>query len=525
MDHGGRSGRAGARRAGPTRYRPPAPAPGGYVRGGAGTGQSPAVHRPARTDRAARGRRGWRTIRRIALAGLALLLVGAGFGFYKLDDLARGMASSPALDGAATSTDGGVNILLMGLDSRKDQNGQQLPQQILDQLHAGDGNEGGYNTNTLILMHVPSDGTAVRALSIPRDDAVDIPGAGGGKIKEAYGLAKAKAETQLVPQGLTDPHTLETQSRDAGRRATLDVVRTLTGVPIDHFAEVSLAGFYDLATALGGVRVCLNHPVTDDAYSGANFPAGPQTLNGAQALAFVRQRHGLANGDLDRTHRQQAFLASAAHNIRSLGTLVDPTKLQNLINAAEKDIVIDDRWSVFSLGLQLWNLTGGNTQFHTLPITGYGTLNGQDVNLIDPQEIRSVVHHAFTDPVSSSQTPVSTVDVVNASGKDGAAGNVASILKQQGFSTGTLSTGTHRNTSTVAYSDASLDAQTVAHALGGLNTTPDSTIPAGHVQVILGRDYPLHPSSSGSTTVGNPTAPGPQGASAETLHSDIPCVD
>jgi len=205
------------------------------------------------------------------VVGLVLIVVAAGLAFYKLDDLVRGMASSPALQGAATSTDGGVNILLMGLDSRKDQNGQQLPQQILDQLHAGDGNEGGYNTNTLILMHVPSDGGPVQALSIPRDDAVDIPGEGQNKIKQAYGLAKAKTETQLSRQGVTDPHTLETQSRDAGRKATLDVVRTLTGVRIDHFAEVSLAGFYDLATALGSALGAA--PPAVPLWPGAGAPA------------------------------------------------------------------------------------------------------------------------------------------------------------------------------------------------------------------------------------------------------------
>lgn len=516
MDHGGWSGRAGGREPRSAGYRPPARLPGGQVRGVSGAGRRVPVGRPPAA----------RIIGLVAVVGLALVLVVAGFIFYKLEDLSQGMASSSALEGAATSTDGGTTILLMGLDSRKDQNGQQLPAQILDQLHAGDGDEGGYNTNTLILMHVPGDGGPVRALSIPRDDAVAIPGEGKNKIKQAYGLAKARAETQLSRQGVTDAHTLETQSRDAGRRATLEVVRALTAVPIDHFAEVSLAGFYDLATALGGVEVCLNHPVADDAYSGANFPAGRQTLNGAQALAFVRQRHGLTNGDLDRTHRQQAFLASASQNIRSLGTLLNPAKMQNLIDTAKKDVVIDDGWGVLSLGMQLRKLTGGNTQFQTLPIKGYGTIDGQSVNLIDPDQIRSVVHTTFTDHTSSSQTPASTVDVVNASGKDGAAGNVAGALTQQGFTTGTVSTGTSRRTSTVAYStDASADAQKVAQALGGLTTTADSTIASGHVQVILGRDFTAPTSSSASAPATNPPPPGPQDAPGHTAPGDIPCVD
>jgi anionic cell wall polymer biosynthesis LytR-Cps2A-Psr (LCP) family protein len=92
----------------------------------------------------------------------------------------------------------------------------------------------------------------------------DIPGYSHLKIKEAYGLKKADTEQQLVDQGVTDQHRLESQGREAGRAATLAAVRTLTGVPIDYFAEISLASFYDLAVSLGGVDVCLNRPVSDD---------------------------------------------------------------------------------------------------------------------------------------------------------------------------------------------------------------------------------------------------------------------
>ena len=102
-------------------------------------------------------------------------------------------------------------------------------------------------------------------------------------------------------------------------------MRTLTGQPIDYFAEVNLAGFYDLAESLGGVEVCLNHAVYDE-YSGADFPAGLQTLDAAQALAFVRQRHGLENGDLDRTHRQQAFLLSISHQLQQAGVVRQPRR-------------------------------------------------------------------------------------------------------------------------------------------------------------------------------------------------------
>ncbi|GAA4831760.1 hypothetical protein GCM10025787_08680 [Saccharopolyspora rosea] len=341
----------------------------------------------------------WRILRRgvlvlVVVVVIVLVVVGV-FVHRKLDEVSSAMATSRALDGAPRSTGGGTNVLLMGLDTRKDRNGRQLPPQILDKLHAGDGDEGGYNTNTLILVHVPADGGPVRGFSIPRDDAVPVPGQGVRKIKEAYGLAKADAETELARQGVTDRAVLESHGREAGRRATLEVVRSLTGVPVDHFAEVSLAGFYDIAETLGGVRVCLNHPVHDEEYSGAVFPAGPQTLDGAQSLAFVRQRHGLPNGDLDRTRRQQAFLASAAREIRDPRTLLDLTRVRNLADAAERDVVLDAGWDGLALGDQLRRMTAEGTRFDTLPIEGYATLDGQDVNVVDTQRIRALVRTAF----------------------------------------------------------------------------------------------------------------------------------
>ncbi len=334
-------------------------------------------------------------MRRVAVVALVLVLVLAGYDLVQFESMSQTMASSHALDGAPTSSDGGTNILLMGLDTRKDQNGQQLPKEILDQLHAGDGSEGGYNTNTLILMHLPANGGKVQAFSIPRDDAVSVPGYGQHKIKEAYGEAKADAEEAAAKQGVTDPHQRETVGREAGRKLEIQAVASLTGQPIDHFAEISLAGFYDLANALDGVQVCLNNPVNDAAFSGAVFPAGEQTLGGAQALAFVRQRHGLTNGDLDRTHRQQAFLSSASHNIRSLGTIGNPFKTTNLMDAAKNDIVIDDNWGALSMGTQLQNLTGGNTVFQTLPIIGFTTVNGESANKIDSGEIRRLIQSTF----------------------------------------------------------------------------------------------------------------------------------
>jgi len=189
-------------------------------------------------------------------------------------------------------------------------------------------------------------------------------------------------------------------------------VQNLLDVPIDHFAEVNLAGFYDAAVALGGVTVCLNKAVHDD-YSGADFPAGVQTLDGSKALAFVRQRHGLPDGDLDRTHRQQAFLAAVQRKLADEGVLSDVGKLSDLINAVERDVVVDEGFDALSLITKADSLKAGRIHFHTLPVERFAMRDGEDVNIIDPVKVQAAVKQYFADDSGTSVESASS----SASGK------------------------------------------------------------------------------------------------------------
>ncbi|MFE9930102.1 LCP family protein [Streptomyces sp. NPDC005533] len=344
--------------------------------------RSPSHHRPSRRRRIGRA---------LLVTGCALAVMAGGGAWYLYRDLAAGIASSKALEGAEKSKFGDTNILLVGLDSRRDQNGEELPEEVLDQLHAGSSDIGGYNANTLILLHVPGDGSRAKAFSVPRDDFVDIPGHGKDKIKKAYGLAKERKQEQLVAQGAKGGRQLERAGREAGRRAQIETVRNFLGVPVDHFAELNLAGFHHLADALGGVPVCLNKAVKDK-YSGADFPAGPQTLDGRQSLAFVRQRHGLERGDLDRTKRQQAFLAGATKKLNSAGTFTDPVKLLRLVDVAKQDVVTDEGWDLTAFVKQAKSLSGGRVEFTTLPIEGFGRNHGEDINVVDDMKIKRLIN-------------------------------------------------------------------------------------------------------------------------------------
>ena len=463
-----------------------------------------------------------RTFGRTVLALLATAVLAiTGLSYWEAHGLLGGITVSRALGLDAPRSGGGeTNILLMGLDSRRDQDGNDLPGYILDKLHAGDSSSGGYNTNTLILVHIGADNRVV-AFSIPRDDYVAVSGITGYdhiKIKEAYGLTKAQTEDELLQQGVTDAGELERQGREAGREATLRAVRDLTGQPIDYFAEVNLAGFYDLAESLGGVEVCLNHAVYDE-YSGADFPAGRQRLDAAQALAFVRQRHGLENGDLDRTHRQQAFLLSIMHELQDSGALGNLDDFRSLMAVARKDIVLSQGWGEEQFR-RLASLAGGDVEFRTLPVVRYENIDDQDVNIVDPVAIRAEISAAIggapvgTTAPTSEPSPDTVVAVVNASETYGLAAQAADALVRKGYTVGEIrdrKDGEPLATVVDFGPGADVDAANLADILG-IPSPPKANpnLPAGKIRVILSPGYEVPitelPSTEITSTATDPAA-------------------
>jgi hypothetical protein len=289
----------------------------------------------------------------------------------------------------------------------------------------------------------------------------------------------------------------------------LKAVRNLTGVPIDYFAEVNLAGFYDLTQSLGGVDVCLKHAVYDE-YSGADFPAGRQTLDAEQALAFVRQRHGLENGDLDRTHRQQAFLSAVMRQLQDAGTFTNLGKLKSLMAVARKDVVLSSGWDEDQFR-RMGALAGGDIEYRTLPVVRYDNINGQDVNIIDPAAIKAEVAAAFgtssaaTSTMTTSEvpSPSTVVDVINASNTNGLASQLARTLKHDGYTTGAIRDRVRGEptSTTIEYAPgAETDAHEVASLLGiDAPDKPNRTLQFGHVEVIVDDNYSA-PSQDESTS-------------------------
>ena len=402
---------------------------------------------PDRANVAHAGARRPSVRKRIVLSVVAVvtvLVVAVGeFALYSYVDLSNGLhRSTVALPGAGKKHDvAETTIPVMGLDSRLDENGDALPKDVYDALHAGDQSDGGYNANVLMLIHIPAGGKKAVGISIPRDDYAPLSGSPDGvsasKIKEAYGLALDQKLTELTNAGGLSQADAYQQARTFARQTELQTVSDfLGGVRIDHFVEVTMAAFYQVAQAVQPVTVCVAQ-ATKDPYSGADFAAGVQQLTASQAVSFVRQRRDESNPalnftDLDRERRQQAFIVSLATKLKKADTFANPATLSSLISTAKQNIALDSGFDLLSFASEAQHLAGGNITFTTLPITGYGVKDGKDVNLVDPAQIHAVVQQLLnqraataspvpsTPPVTSSApAPTSTPTPTHPAGPNG----------------------------------------------------------------------------------------------------------
>jgi LCP family protein required for cell wall assembly len=467
----------------------------------------------------------------------SIVLVASGFAYY-VKAQADSIGGSNVLSGGPST--GAMNILLMGLESRTYWSGQPLPRGLEDIMHIG--SVGGDATNTLILIHIFAGGQKAVGFSIPRDDWVNMVGTNGyggaqGKIDQAYGFAMANKISQLTQQGSKlSSADMNFQGNEAGRLAAVQTVEALTGVHIDHFAELNLDGFYQLANVFGGIEACVTPwnggQNLHDANSGADLKAGYQHLDAAQALAFVRERDNLPNGDLDRTHRQQAVLDYVIWRLEHEGVFTDLTQMNALLTVAKQYLITSSGWDLFQFASEMKALTGKNLTFQTLPIVSYQTIDGQDANVVNPAYIKQVVHDTFyppatprksaakksAKPAATSLAPsATTVDVYNGGGTPGLAGQLSQALATAGFKAGKVGNIASQSSTQVLYgTGAAASAAKIAGYFNGLSAAASSSVAAGHVEVLLGSDATSVPSSIGSAATASPTpsSPAPSASSS-----------
>lgn len=445
---------------------------------------------------------------KVTLTLVAMLIMSiTGYAWASMQGLVSGLTTADVLGGGAGGdlpADGARDILLTGMDSRTDSQGNPLSEEMLAKLHAGT-DDGELNTDTLIFVRIPNDGQEATAISLPRDSYVDIPGHGTHKINSAYARGKFAAQERLRNEGLSDQQELEKQSNQEGARTLIETMEGLTDTTIDNYASINLLGFHDITNAIGGVDVCLNEAV-DDPYSGARFDAGHQTIAGAEALAFVRQRHGLPNGDLDRVVRQQVFMAGLANKVLSAGTLTNPGKLNELVEAVQKSIVVDEDWDILNFAQQMKDISAGEIEFRTAPVSDSKHETPNDGMAVDirSDELRELVHSlpAQPDPDadeddSEDQTAAAqpededlTVDVYNASGIDGLARQTSRTLAEREFLSGNVDNRPLRHNSTIRVPPGEKSVgDALSDTIGGepaIEEDPDVT--AGHAEILLAED-------------------------------------
>lgn len=293
-----------------------------------------------------RGRRivGW-------VAGVTALLVlgvaGVGWAaltFYdsKITRVDVGIASDAPQPGAP------VNILLVGSDSRAG-----LSQAEKNKLSTG--NEPSKRSDTMILAHVAADNSNVTLVSFPRDSLLTIPAhtsTNGTKV----GASKNKLNAAFA---------------FGGPKLTIDTIEANTGLTIDHYVEVDIAGFVRVVDSLGGAEVCVKQDVYDKD-SGLDLAAGKHKLDGAEALAYVRARKIYADSDIGRIRAQQAFIGSLARKALSAQTLADPIKLNRFLNASLSSVSTDksfDRGQLLSLADRLRETSASQIRFVTVPLS------------------------------------------------------------------------------------------------------------------------------------------------------------
>lgn len=286
---------------------------------------------------------------------MAFVLVAvSAAGYAYLKHLEGNVTTTDVGDAGAAgfSKDKAFNILIIGTDKR-----------------TGAGNEGYGDTgsvghaDTNILLHVSEDRTNATALSIPRDLIVDVPDC---PTKQEDGTEKIVPGTQHVRFNTS----LGQDGRDPG--CTMRTVKEATGISVDHFMMADFNAVKTLTTAVEGVEVCLAKDV-DDADSHLKLSEGKHTIQGEQALAFLRTRHSFGNrGDLDRIAVQQQFLGSLMRKMSSSDTLTSPTKLVKLAEAATNALTVDTGigkvGTLKDMALELKKVPTKNIAFTTVPV-------------------------------------------------------------------------------------------------------------------------------------------------------------
>jgi len=431
---------------------------------------TPPAHRTGR-------RAGWRRfLCAVVTAASALVLVtsAVAYGYYRqLDSNINRTNVFAAISGPRPSSSTGTdqNILLVGSDSRVG----LTPAQLKEALTGNDG--GSVSTDTIILLHVPAGAGQVTMISFPRDSWVAIPGHHMFKINSAFGDG-------------------EMDHVGGGPALLVQTVEQLAGVRVDHFIEVNLIQFLDITKAVGGVQVCLTRAAKDN-FSGIDLPAGVQSISGSQALAFVRQRHGLPDGDLSRIQRQQRFASAVIRKVKSIR---DPVTFNSLLQQVTNSLTVDSGESAQSLlelasrlkGIDVTSVhyvtiptVDGEGNYHTVP----GIPDQVSYITVDPAAVQRFVGNVvagrdpnFRPPQSTDSTPSVSpaqvhVQVLNGTSAGTKAASTRTALSSYGYLVDAIGDSSPAAATTIRYSSSQAgEAKELGKAVRGATLSVDNSL-------------------------------------------------
>lgn len=428
-----------------------------------------------------------RRVRWIALSCVALLTLVVAFSGFALLRLRSNVNTAEINIGeiSADLASGPLDVLIIGSDTRSGANSA---------YGSSEDAASGARSDVMMLVQVSEDRSAVNVISFPRDLIVDIPKCTDATTGKVY---PASSNTQIN----------ESLER-GGPGCTVATISNLTGVAVDHFMLVDFNAVKALSSVVGGVQVCVTEPI-DDTYSGLKLPAGTSSVEGEQALAFLRSRHGFGDGsDTARIKAQQSFLASLLRKVQSEGTLSNPAMLLKVAEAITQNVTVDTELT------QLSNLVGigsifssvdlSKVVFATVPNEPYTydenklqlssdaapffTKLQKDQSLVEPSASPSAIQVQPSDSPTPELNYALDVTFTNASGVKGRAGKLASFAREAGFSSVTTQEGSTVYPSSTVYYPYGYDveAQLLADQYGIATLTP-SSVHTG-IEIVLGSD-------------------------------------
>jgi LCP family protein required for cell wall assembly len=399
---------------------------------------------------------------------------------HHLDVTARELGKRPP------KLNGSENILIIGSDSRSGTRGRY-----------GRGIQGS-RSDTSMLLHIPPTHSGASVISFPRDTMVPIYGC----LADGNGHPGQQAQAGGLEQ-------LNSTYSYGGAPCLWKTLEQVTHIHIDHFVKVNFLGFKSIVNDVGGVPVCLPYAIRDPA-SKLNLPAGKSVVHGAQALAFVRERHIGLGSDLQRINRQQIFLASLAQEVKQSSSLSNPAKLYTLVHDIASSLTTDTGLTftdMYAIANSLKGLSTTALQFIMAPVVPYPPSPNDLVEFNQPsadQLFRAIAldnhilkiarraDRAKPMPVPTVKPGSVQLQVLNGTSVAGLAATTASQLSARGFHVaGTGNASSAAGSTMIEYASASQLPQvnTLQQQIPGAGIKQVPSLQGGTLDLVLGSGF------------------------------------